>query len=157
MKTNILTNNVKKIENWSKCHNVTIGIYFEIAGLTMGEQLITDKELIKLSKLQEQLKQLTANKKGKEALEKIHEYCFSHYDFDDQLLIKNEQTDITFHLYDQKKLTLSQIEVIKTLLVDKSEIYLECGEAIHSELFKKASDKLSLFINSKNIDNQQSK
>ena len=150
MKTNILTNNVKKIENWSKCHNVKIGIYFEIAGLTMSEQIITDKELIKLSKLQEQLKQLTDNKKSKEALDKIHEYCFSHYDFDDNILKSNPQLDIVFHLYDQKKLTLVQIEVIKILLTQKAETYLECGDNNQSEVCKKTADKLNNFIQSKN-------
>ena len=120
----------------------------------MNEQTIVEKEFSKLAKLQEQLKILTDQKKCSEAFSLLHDYCYSHYDFDDNLLIRNPETDVIYHLYDQKKLTLTQIEVIMTSLNHKAEIFLECGEKLLSELFTNAAEKLSIFIQSK--DNNKS-
>ena len=118
----------------------------------MNEQSIADKEFSKLSKLEKELQHLSAQKKYSEALHLIHEYCYSHYDFDDNMLIRNPETDIIFHLYDQKKLTITQIEVIMSSIKHKAEIFADSGQEQNAELFKKAAEKINSFIQTKVIN-----
>lgn len=109
-----------------------------------------EKELSKLSKILAHLIGLRKENKLTEAIVYINECCLNHYDFNSDVLISDRTMDVGYHLYDQKKLTLPQMEVVTELILQKAEIFAELDSKHISEIYYNAAIKLFDFIESHN-------
>lgn len=105
-----------------------------------------EKELEKLNKVLGVIFSLKQQNKNTEIVSYINDFTIKNYDFNSDLLINDEQYDIVQDLYDQKKLTIGQIEIIAELLFEKAQVF-ELEEAFDmASKFYTPSLKLMEFL-----------
>ncbi len=100
-----------------------MALLLKVPLLLMETRDYIEKELEKLNKVLAIIFDLKQQKKHAEIIPFINDFTSKNYDFNSDLLIGDEQYDIVQDLYDQKKLTIGQIEIIAELLFEKAQVF----------------------------------